>query len=81
VAGEVEGVSRVVWIIYDIVRRLSAPRVAGGKKFGLERVLKVLPRHIETQPLDVLAEKMPQLIDQDVDSVYLFPFCQEDFNG
>ncbi len=76
-----EGVSRVVWIIYDIVRRQSAPRVAGGKKYGLERVQKVLPRQIETQPLDELAVKMPQLIDQDVDSVYLFPFCLVDFNG
>jgi CRISPR-associated protein Cas2 len=29
--------------------------------------------------LDELSEKCRDLIDEDVDSLYLFPFCQEDF--
>jgi CRISPR-associated protein Cas2 len=28
-----------------------------------------------------IAEQLPLFIDEDTDSVYLFPFCQEDFRA
>jgi len=34
---------------------------------------------LKTSRFDELGEKCLDLIDEDVDSVYLFPFCQEDF--
>ncbi|MBW2046794.1 MAG: CRISPR-associated endonuclease Cas2 [Deltaproteobacteria bacterium] len=59
--------SVLVWIIYDIVEDNVRARVAKTcKQYGLERVQKS-------------AEKCLDLINEDEDSVYLFPFCQDDF--
>ncbi|MBW1979530.1 MAG: CRISPR-associated endonuclease Cas2 [Deltaproteobacteria bacterium] len=58
--------SVLVWIIYDIVEDNVRARVAKTcKQYGLERVQK--------------SAKCLDLINEDEDSVYLFPFCQDDF--
>jgi len=73
--------SVLVWIIYDIVENKVRSRVAKTcKQYGLERVQKsAFLGRLESNRFDELAEKCRSLIDKDVDSVYLFPFCQEDF--
>jgi CRISPR-associated protein Cas2 len=73
--------SVLVWIIYDIVEDKKRTKVAKScKKIGLIRVQKsVFLGKLEWNRFDELAEKCRELIDEKVDSVYLFPFCQEDF--
>lgn len=73
--------SVLVWIIYDIVEDKVRTRVAREcKKYGLERVQKsAFLGKLKLSRFDELAEKFRSLIDREVDSVYLFPFCQEDF--
>ncbi len=73
--------SVLVWIVYDIVEDKVRNKVAKQcKKFGLIRVQKsVFLGKLETNRFDELGEKCLDLIDEDTDSVYLFPFCQEDF--
>ena len=73
--------SVLVWIVYDIVENKARTKVAKQcKKFGLVRVQKsVFLGKLESSRFDELGEKCLDLIDEDTDSVYLFPFCQEDF--
>lgn len=73
--------SVLVWIVYDIVEDGVRNRVAKQcKKFGLQRVQKsVFLGKLENNRFDELGEVCRDLIDEDTDSVYLFPFCQEDF--
>ena len=73
--------SVLVWIVYDIVEDRVRNRVAKEcKKFGLQRVQKsVFLGKLENNRFDELGEMFRGLIDEDTDSVYLFPFCQEDF--
>ena len=73
--------SVLVWIVYDIVEDGVRNKVAKQcKKFGLQRVQKsVFLGKLENNRFDELGEVCRDLIDEDTDSVYLFPFCQEDF--
>jgi len=73
--------SVLVWIVYDITEDKARSKVAKAcKKSGLIRVQKsVFLGKIESNRFDELGEKCRNLIDEDTDSVYLFPFCQEDF--
>ncbi|CAN2040607.1 CRISPR-associated endoribonuclease Cas2 [Candidatus Magnetomoraceae bacterium gMMP-15] len=73
--------STLAWIIYDISLDKTRSKIAKEcKKYGLERVQKsVFLGKLESNRFDELTEKFHELIDEDVDSVYLFPFCQEDF--
>lgn len=73
--------SVLVWIIYDISDDRVRARVAKEcKKFGLERVQKsVFLGKLKSNRFDELGEKCLSLINEDEDSVYLFPFCQDDF--
>ncbi|CAN2044963.1 CRISPR-associated endoribonuclease Cas2 [Candidatus Magnetomoraceae bacterium gMMP-1] len=73
--------STLAWIMYDISADKTRSKVAKEcKKYGLERVQKsVFLGKLESNRFDELTEKFHELIDEDVDSVYLFPFCQEDF--
>ena len=75
--------SVLVWIIYDIVENKPRTKVAKEcKKFGLVRVQKsVFLGRLESSRFDELSEKCRDLIDEKTDSVYLFPFCQEDFRN
>ncbi len=73
--------SVLVWILYDIVDDKVRNRVAKAcKKYGLIRVQKsVFLGKMKLSRFDELGELCYSLIDEKVDSVYLFPFCQEDF--
>ncbi len=73
--------SVLVWIVYDIVEDKQRNKVAKKcKQFGLQRVQKsVFLGKLESNRFDELSEICRELIDEDTDSVYLFPFCQEDF--
>ena len=73
--------SVLVWIVYDIVDdRLRAKVAKECKKYGLERVQKsVFLGRLESNRFDEIAEVCLDLIDEDTDSVYVFPFCQDDF--
>jgi len=74
-------VSVLAWVVYDIradQRRNKVAKVC--KQYGLLRVQKsVFLGRLERNRFDELAERCLDLIDEDTDSVYLFPFCQEDF--
>ncbi|MGM0608836.1 MAG: CRISPR-associated endonuclease Cas2 [Candidatus Muiribacteriota bacterium] len=71
----------LVWIIYDISDDKVRNKVAKKcKKTGLIRVQKsVFLGKLDWNRFDELGEFFDELIDTDKDSVYLFPFCQEDF--
>jgi len=73
--------SVLVWIVYDIVEDRIRTKVAKEcKKYGLVRVQKsVFLGQLKSNRFDELSEKCLSLIDEEDDSVYLFPFCQEDF--
>ncbi|MBW1920410.1 MAG: CRISPR-associated endonuclease Cas2 [Deltaproteobacteria bacterium] len=73
--------SVLVWIIYDIVEDNVRARVAKTcKQYGLERVQKsAFLGKLKMSRFDELSEKCLDLINEDEDSVYLFPFCQDDF--
>lgn len=73
--------SILTWIIYDIVDNKNRNKVAKAcKKAGLIRVQKsVFLGRLESNRFDELGEQCRALINEDEDSVYLFPFCQEDF--
>jgi len=74
--------SILIWIIYDIVDDKVRGKISRQcKQYGLERVQKsAFLGKLKLSRFDELAEKCQSLIDEKVDSVYLFPFCQEDFN-
>lgn len=73
--------SVLVWIVYDIVENNTRTKVAKAcKQFGLQRVQKsIFLGKLESSRFDELHEKCRSLINEDKDSVYLFPFCQDDF--
>jgi len=73
--------SVLVWIIYDVVENKPRARISKEcKRFGLFRVQKsVFLGKLEASRFDELSEKCLDLINEETDSVYLFPFCQEDF--
>ena len=75
--------SVLAWILYDISadrRRTKVAKVC--KQYGLLRVQKsAFLGKLERNRFDELAEKCLSLIDEETDSLYLFPFCQEDFRA
>lgn len=73
--------SVLVWIVYDITNDKLRNKVAKEcKKYGLERVQKsVFLGRLENNRFDEISEKCIDLIDEKTDSVYIFPFCQDDF--
>ena len=71
----------LAWIMYDIVSNKIRNRVAKKcKQYGMTRVQKsIFLGKMDMNRFDELAEICIDEIDEDTDSVYLFPFCQEDF--
>ncbi len=71
----------LVWAIYDI--RADRPRTKIAKlckEAGLYRVQKsVFLGTIEHNRLDELSLVIDDYIDEETDSVYIFPMCQPDF--
>lgn len=73
--------SVLVWIVYDIVDDNIRTRIAKiCKQYGLQRVqYSVFLGRLEMNRFDEIGEKMRDLIDEEEDSVYIFPFSQENF--
>ena len=73
--------SILAWIMYDIAENKIRSKIAKTcKKYGLTRVQKsIFLGRLDTNRFDELAELCLDLIDEETDSVYLFPFCQDDF--
>jgi CRISPR-associated protein Cas2 len=71
----------LAWIMYDIASNKTRTRVAKRcKKYGMTRVQKsIFLGKLDMNRFDELAETCLDEIDEKTDSVYLFPFCQEDF--
>lgn len=71
----------LVWIIYDIVADQPRTKVAKRcKEAGLYRVQKsVFLGTIARNRLDELQLQIEALTDATVDSVYIFPMCEDDF--
>ena len=71
----------LVWILYDISNNKNRTKVAKEcKKAGLIRVQKsIFLGKIKWNRFDELTEMFDELIDDETDKVYLFPFCQDDF--
>lgn len=75
--------SVLVWILYDIKQDNPRTKVAKTcKQYGLERVqYSAFLGRLEKNRFDEISEKLLDLIDEEEDSVYLFPFCQDDFKN
>lgn len=71
----------LAWIMYDIASNKTRGRVAKQcKKYGLTRVQKsIFLGKLDINRFDELAAMCQDEIDEETDSVYLFPFCQDDF--
>jgi CRISPR-associated protein Cas2 len=71
----------LVWVLYDISINEPRARVAKlCKEAGLYRVQKsVFLGSIARNRLDELRMQIEELIDEDTDSVYIFPMCGSDF--
>lgn len=72
----------LVWVMYDITNdkvRRKAIKVC--KNVGLYRVQKsVFLGEIEDNDFDEIKLKLEDTIDQDVDSVYVFPMSKKELN-
>jgi CRISPR-associated protein, Cas2 family len=71
----------LVWVLYDISDDGKRNRVAKRcKQAGLIRVQKsAFLGKLERNRFDELSELCKSEIDGEKDSLYLFPFCDEDF--
>ncbi len=71
----------IVWVIYDIVDNKVRSKVASAcLDYGLYRVQKsVFLGELNASERDSLALRCEELIDPDVDSVYVFPMDEKSF--
>jgi CRISPR-associated protein Cas2 len=71
----------LVWVIYDITEDRPRGKIAKlCKEAGLYRVQKsVFLGSIERNRLDELDMQIEEQMDEETDSVYIFPMCQPDF--
>ena len=71
----------LVWIIYDISSDKARNRVAKAcKNKGLYRVQKsAFLGTLNKNQIDELRIICEDLIDPEIDSVYIFPMCEDDF--
>ncbi|MGM0471999.1 MAG: CRISPR-associated endonuclease Cas2 [Bacillota bacterium] len=71
----------LVWFVYDIVEDRPRTKIADKAiELGLERVQKsVFLGNVEETTADELLLYSEELINEEEDSVYMFPMCQEDF--
>jgi CRISPR-associated protein Cas2 len=72
---------QLVWVIYDIVKNKIRTKVANATlQSGLYRVQKsVFLGSINNTRLKELRLRILDLIDEEKDSVYIFPMCEPDF--
>lgn len=71
----------LVWVIYDIVNDKTRNKIAKiCKDKGLYRVQKsAFIGKLNKNQIDELKIMCEDTIDQKVDSVYIFPMCDDDF--
>jgi CRISPR-associated protein Cas2 len=71
----------LVWVVYDIVENRIRKKVSDScKNIGLYRVQKsVFLGELNANKRDSLALQCEELIDTDVDSVYIFPMDEQSF--
>lgn len=71
----------LVWVIYDIVDDRKRTRIAKVcKDKGLYRVQKsAFLGTLNKNQIDELKIMCEDIIDKEVDSVYIFPMCDDDF--
>ncbi len=71
----------LTWIIYDISKNRTRSRVAKAcKDKGLYRVQKsAFLGNLNKNQIDELRIMCDEIIDAEVDSVYIFPMCDDDF--
>jgi len=72
---------QLLWVIYDIQKNKSRTKIAKATlEAGLYRVQKsVFLGSINKTMLDELVLRISDLIDEEKDSVYIFPMCEADF--
>ncbi len=71
----------LVWFVYDIVEDKPRRKISDKAiELGLQRVQKsVFLGNVEENVADELLIFSEDWIDEEEDSVYMFPMCQEDF--
>lgn len=71
----------LVWVIYDITDTKKRTKIAKVcKGYGLYRVqLSAFLGTLNTNQIDELAIRCGDIIDKEIDSLYVFPMCEEDF--
>jgi CRISPR-associated protein Cas2 len=71
----------LVWVIYDIrSNRVRRKVIKATESRGLYRVQKsVFLGSINRTVLKSLSMEVDSYIDEEVDSVYIFPMCEQDF--
>lgn len=71
----------LLWVIYDIVDTKKRTKIAKAcKGYGLYRVQKsAFFGNLNRNQIDELSIRCQDIMDKQVDSVYIFPMCDEDF--
>jgi CRISPR-associated protein Cas2 len=71
----------LVWAVYDISCNKKRNKIAKMcKGYGLYRVQKsVFLGTLNRNEIDELSLQSQEIIDEEVDSVYIFPMCDDDF--
>lgn len=71
----------LVWFVYDIVEDKARRKISDKAiELGLKRVQKsVFLGKVQESVADELLLYSAGLIEEDKDSIYMFPMCQEDF--
>lgn len=71
----------LVWVIYDIANDRPRNKIANAcKNKGLYRVQKsAFLGTLNKNQIDELKIMCDDIIDPEVDSVYIFPMCEDDF--
>lgn len=73
----------LVWFIYDITENKPRTKIVKiAKRYGLYRVQKsVFLGKIETSRLDEMVLESEAYINEETDSLYVFPMCEKDFKS
>ncbi len=71
----------LLWVIYDIVHTKKRTKVAKVCiDYGLYRVQKsVFLGNLNNNEIDELSLRCEDIINKKVDSLYIFPMCNDDF--
>lgn len=71
----------LLWIVYDIVDTKKRNKVAKAcKNYGLYRVQKsAFLGNLNSNEIDELSLCCEDIMDKEIDSIYIFPMCEEDF--